>query len=185
MRVLLRVIVRHVPACGADQLCVVAGLRFSVSPVVRVTLSAPRAELNAKLENAMKAYSKTDPCIQQFRDPETRELVLAGAGELHLEVAVAAIANIAGFTPTSSTPVVTYRETVASDSPVVLAKSSNKLNRLFVRASPVRADLVQALEDGGVNVDDAAKTARVLAKKCALPRSRHTPVRSPSTRSAL
>lgn len=104
--------------------------------------------------------------LRRFRDPETRELVLAGAGELHLEVAVSAITAIAGFTPTSSTPVVTYRETVTSAGPVVLAKSSNKLNRLFIQALPVRGDLVAALEDGRVNVEDVGKTARSLAKKC-------------------
>ena len=145
----------------------VAAARFSVSPVVRVALKAPKQHQNAQLHNAVRAYSKTDPCVQHHVDPETHELVLAGAGELHLEVAVTSIGMLTGFgAPVVSQPVVSYRETVRETSEVVLAKSSNKLNRLFIRASPLDATLVASLESGDIDTDDATATARVLAKEC-------------------
>ena len=149
--------------------CVLAATRFSVSPVVRVALKAPKPHLNAQLHAAVRAYSKTDPCVLHLVDPETHELVLAGAGELHLDVAVTSIGMLTGFgRPEVSQPVVSYRETVTATGAVMLAKSSNKLNRLFVRASPLDEGLVWRLEAGAVPLDDATATSRVLAKECVL-----------------
>jgi len=141
-------------------------MKFSVSPVVRVAIRPPKPHQSAALLQAVRAYSKTDPCVQHYIDGETRQLVLAGAGELHLEVAVTSIATLAGFEPTTSEPVVSYRETVTMpQGPVQLAKSANKLNRLFVRAGHLDDRLVSLLEDRSVDVDNAATTARFLSKE--------------------
>lgn len=161
---------KHLLKCGtitdAPTTWPMKAMRFSVSPVVRVALTAPKQHLNSQLHNAVRAYSKTDPCVQHYVDPETHELVLAGAGELHLDVAVTSIGMLTGFgRPTVSQPVVSYRETVRTEGPVVLAKSANKLNRLFFKASPLAEGLVWRLEAGAVAVDDTAGTARVLAKE--------------------
>lgn len=64
-----------------------------------------------------------------------------------------------------SKPIVPYRETVQAESSIVaLAKSQNKHNRLFVKATPIDDVLTQAIEDGKVNARDEIRArARLLA----------------------
>ena len=73
--------------------------------------------------------------------------IVAGAGELHLEVCLKDLEQFAGVTIKRSDPVVAYRETVTSESDrVCLAKSGNKHNRLYMRASPLPERLVEDIE---------------------------------------
>jgi elongation factor 2 len=97
---------------------------------------------------------------------ETGEMIVAGAGELHLEICLNDLENDhAGIPLKRSDPVVGYRETVQAESSMVaLSKSQNKHNRIFLNAGPLDEELSKAIESGAVAPrDDFKIRARLLA----------------------
>jgi len=60
-------------------------MKFSVSPVVQVAVEVKNAADLPKLVEGLKRLSKSDPCVQASIS-ETGEHIVAGAGELHLEI---------------------------------------------------------------------------------------------------
>ncbi|KAF7337710.1 Elongation factor EF-2 [Mycena sanguinolenta] len=140
-------------------------MRFSVSPVVQVAVEVKNAADLPKLVEGLKRLSKSDPCVQTWI-AETGEHIVAGAGELHLEICLKDLEeDHAGVPLKKSDPVVPYRETVNAESSIVaLSKSQNKHNRLYVKAMPLGEELTKAVEDGKINPrDDFKIRARILA----------------------
>lgn len=60
-------------------------MKFSVSPVVRVAVEAKNPADLPKLVEGLKRLSKSDPMVQCIIE-ESGEHIVAGAGELHLEI---------------------------------------------------------------------------------------------------
>jgi elongation factor 2 len=60
-------------------------MKFSVSPVVQVAVEVKNAQDLPKLVEGLKRLSKSDPCVQTWI-AESGEHIVAGAGELHLEI---------------------------------------------------------------------------------------------------
>ncbi|KAG6916473.1 Elongation factor 2 [Tephrocybe rancida] len=140
-------------------------MRFSVSPVVQVAVEVKNPADLPKLVEGLKRLSKSDPCVQAWIN-ETGEHIVAGAGELHLEICLKDLQDDhAGVPLKISDPMVPYRETVKAESSIVaLSKSPNKHNRLYMKAMPLDAGLVKAIEDGKISSrDDFKLRARVLA----------------------
>ncbi|KAF9011075.1 P-loop containing nucleoside triphosphate hydrolase protein [Cyathus striatus] len=140
-------------------------MRFSVSPVVQVAVEVKNAADLPKLVEGLKRLSKSDPCVQAWIS-ETGEHIVAGAGELHLEICLKDLQeDHAGVPLKISDPVVPYRESVKAESSIVaLSKSQNKHNRLYVKALPLDEELTKAIEAGSVNSrDDFKVRARLLA----------------------
>jgi len=97
---------------------------------------------------------------------ESGEHVVAGAGELHLEICLKDLEeDHAGVPLRVSDPVVQYRETVGKESSITaLSKSPNKHNRLYVIAQPLDEEVAQAIESGKIGPrDDFKARARILA----------------------
>jgi len=61
-------------------------MRFSVSPVVQVAVEVKNAADLPKLVEGLKRLSKSDPCVKAWINEDTGEHIVAGAGELHLEI---------------------------------------------------------------------------------------------------
>jgi elongation factor 2 len=138
-------------------------LKFSVSPVVRVSIRAAKDGYNTKLINAMMALKQTDPCVQCYVD-KSGEKILAGVGELHVEVCIHSLQDTIGCDIVSEEPSVEYRETVTLEGPRCMAKTRNKHNRLIVTAEPLSEDVVRVLEAGDVTPSqDVVKRSQVLA----------------------
>merc|ERR1719182_575348 len=99
---------------------------------------------------------------------ESGEHIIAGAGELHLEICLKDLEEDHACIPLKkSDPVVSYRETVSEESSIMcLSKSPNKHNRLFMKAVPMPDGLSEDIENGEVNPRDDFKTrGRYLADK--------------------
>jgi elongation factor 2 len=140
-------------------------MRFSVSPVVQVAVEVKNAADLPKLVEGLKRLSKSDPCVQAWI-AETGEHIVAGAGELHLEICLKDLQeDHAGVPLKISDPVVPYRETVKAESSIVaLSKSQNKHNRLYIKAMPIDEELTNAIEAGKISSrDDFKARARILA----------------------
>merc|ERR1711964_686534 len=60
-------------------------MKFSVSPVVQRSVQVKNAQDLPKLVEGLKRLSKSDPCVLTMIT-ESGEHVVAGAGELHLEI---------------------------------------------------------------------------------------------------
>jgi len=63
----------------------IRAMKFSVSPVVRVAVKAKNPSELPKLITGLKNLAKADPLVQCYTE-ETGEHILAGCGELHLEI---------------------------------------------------------------------------------------------------
>ncbi|MCA9485224.1 MAG: GTP-binding protein, partial [Nanoarchaeota archaeon] len=125
-------------------------MKFSVSPVVRVAVQPKNPSDIQKLIEGMTKLAKSDQLVQCITDPETGENIIAGSGELHVEICINDLENVyAGVELIRSNPVVTYQETIVEkSSQTALAKSSNKHNRLYCVASPLDEDLCREFDEG-------------------------------------
>eukprot|EP00092_Neocalanus_flemingeri_P022538 GFUD01024440.1.p1 GENE.GFUD01024440.1~~GFUD01024440.1.p1 ORF type:complete len:895 (+),score=199.65 GFUD01024440.1:120-2687(+) len=140
-------------------------MKFSVSPVVRVAVEPKNPADLPKLVEGLKRLSKSDPMVQCFIE-ESGEHIIAGAGELHLEICLKDLEEDHAQIPLKkSDPVVSYRETVSEESDrMCLSKSPNKHNRLFMKAVPMPDGLAEDIDDGKVNPrDDFKIRGRYLA----------------------
>ncbi|KAF9145738.1 Elongation factor 2 [Mortierella sp. GBA39] len=140
-------------------------MKFSVSPVVQVAVECKNAADLPKLVEGLKRLSKSDPCVLCFTS-DTGEHIVAGSGELHLEICLKDLEEDHAQIPLrKSDPVVQYKETVKAESSVTaLAKSPNKHNRIFVRALPLSDEVTVAIESGKIAPRDELKArARVLS----------------------
>jgi elongation factor G len=67
-----------------------------------------------KISGAMQRLREEDPSISYARDPQTHELLLAGQGQLHIEVTVAKLKRRFGVEVNLKPPRIPYRETITA-----------------------------------------------------------------------
>lgn len=148
-----------------ESACCIKTMKFAVSPVVRVAVAVKNSADLPKLVEGLKKLSKSDPMVK-IESTEAGEHIIAGCGELHLEICLKDLAEdfMKGAPLITSDPVVTYCETVTTESPEVLSKSANKHNRLFCTALPLNEDIQKLFDDEtvGPNMDikDRSKVLR-------------------------
>ena len=65
-----------------------------------------------KISTAMHRLEEEDPTIRYARDPQTKELLLSGQGQLHIEVTVAKLKRRFGVEVKLKPPRIPYRETI-------------------------------------------------------------------------
>ena len=131
--------------------CCIKTMKFAVSPVVRVAVAVKNSSDLPKLVEGLKKLSKSDPMVR-CETTEAGEHIIAGCGELHLEICLKDLAEdfMKGAPLITSDPVVTYNETVTKESVEVLAKSANKHNRLFCVAQPMSEEICALFDEGVV-----------------------------------
>ncbi|KAF7715524.1 Elongation factor 2 [Penicillium ucsense] len=140
-------------------------MKFSVSPVVQRGVEVKNAQDLPKLVEGLKRLSKSDPCVLTLIN-ESGQHIVAGAGELHLEICLKDLEeDHAGVPLRISDPVVAYRETVQGKSSMTaLSKSPNKHNRLYMTAEPLAEEVSLAIEAGKISPrDDFKARARIMA----------------------
>ena len=67
-----------------------------------------------KISTSMHRLEEEDPSIKYGRDPQTHELLLAGQGQLHIEVTVAKLKRRFGVEVLLKPPRIPYRETITA-----------------------------------------------------------------------
>lgn len=140
-------------------------MKFSVSPVVRVAVEPKSSKDLPKLVEGMKRLAKSDPMVLCYTE-ETGEHVIAGCGELHLEICLKDLQeDFMGTEVNIGNPIVSYRESVSEESSkVALSKSPNKHNRLYVIAYPLTEEVSQAIDDKLIDPrGDPKQRARYMA----------------------
>lgn len=141
-----------------EDACCIKVMKYSVSPVVRVAVEVKNASDLPKLVEGLRKLSKSDPLVVCTTE-ESGEHVIAGCGELHIEICLKDLEEEYAKCPIKKgDPVVSYKETVIETSSVVcLSKSPNKHNRIFCQAAPIGDELAQAIEDDKVTEKQDAK----------------------------
>ena len=127
-------------------------MKYTVSPVVRRAVTSKKPADLPKLVEGLKRLSKSDPLVLITMDQDTGENIVAGAGELHLEICMNDLQEfMSGAELIIKEPIVAYRETITTTlQQTVLSKSPNKHNRIFVRGEPLSVEFQQDLEDGNI-----------------------------------
>merc|ERR1712226_505469 len=142
----------------------ITAMKYSVSPVVKVAVKVKDGKELPKMVEGLKKLSKSDPLVVCTIE-ESGEHVIAGCGELHVEICLKDLREeYAQCEFIVSDPVVSYRETVNDTSnQTCLAKSPNKHNRMYVIAEPMSDELCAAIEDGKAGPKaDAKERAKFL-----------------------
>jgi elongation factor 2 len=107
----------------------------------------------------LKRLAKSDPLVQCITS-RTGEHIIAGAGELHLEICLKDLREdfMKGAPIKVGKPVVSFCESVTAESErQVVAKSPNKHNRIYMTAEPLGDEFSQHIESGELKLDGEPK----------------------------
>jgi elongation factor G len=86
-------------------------IRFP-EPVLSYAIEPKSRGDEDKISSAMHRLEEEDPSIRYSRDPQTKELLLSGQGQLHIEVTVAKLKRRFGVDVNLKPPRIPYRETI-------------------------------------------------------------------------
>ena len=137
-------------------------------PVVTMAIEAKNPRDLPKLIEVLRKLAKEDPTLQVTLNEETGEHLMSGMGELHLEVRVERIRRDFGIDVVTSPPIVVFRETVTSVSPVVEGKSPNKHNRFYITVEPLPQEVIRKFKEGEVDMKMDKKERRRLLEQAGL-----------------
>ena len=125
-------------------------IRHYSEPVVTVAVEPKSMKDLPKFIDALRTLGKADASLQVSTNQETGEALLAGMGELHLEITVYRLEEEQGIKVTVSEPIVVYRESISSDNNgrSFEGKSPNRHNRFYIETEPLPDDVTNALREG-------------------------------------
>ena len=86
-------------------------IRFP-EPVLAYAIEPKSRGDEDKISTSMHRLEEEDPSIHYSRDPQTKELLLSGQGQLHIEVTVAKLKRRFGVDVNLKPPRIPYRETI-------------------------------------------------------------------------
>jgi len=148
-----------------EDACCIRVMKYSVSPVVRVAVEVKSAADLPKLVEGLRKLSKSDPLVQCYSE-DSGEHIIAGCGELHIEICLKDLEEEFAKCPLKKgDPVVSYKECVTDISTqTCLSKSPNKHNRIFCKAAPLGDELAQAIDDDKVSSKQDPKARRIILR---------------------
>ncbi len=85
---------------------------FVPDPVITLSITPVDNKAQIHMSKALSRFTKEDPTFTTYMDDETNETIIAGMGELHLEVYVERMQREYGAEVSVSAPRVSYRETI-------------------------------------------------------------------------
>ncbi len=174
----------EVPEVPAGNIVAVVGLRDAVAgstcstlehfepfeeikhisePVVTMAIEAKNPRDLPKLIEVLRQLAKEDPTLHVTLNEETGEHLISGMGELHLEVKVEKIRREKGIEVITSPPIVVFRETVTTTSPVVEGKSPNRHNKFYIVVEPLPEGVIKLFREENIDIRKADK--KELRKK--------------------
>ncbi len=127
-------------------------IRHVSEPVVTVAVEAKHTKDLPKLVEVLRQVAKEDPTLQITLDEETGEHLMAGMGELHLEVIGHRIERDKNVEITTSQPIVVYRETIKKKTDPVEGKSPNRHNRFYIYVEPLDDATVELVKSGDISM---------------------------------
>lgn len=101
--------------CDENNPIILEGIKVP-EPVVEMRIEPKTKADQEKMGMALKKLSDEDPTFRIKSDPETGETIIAGMGELHLEILVDRMKREFGVEASTGKPQVAYRETIMGES---------------------------------------------------------------------
>ncbi len=125
-------------------------IRHYSDPVVTVAVEPKSMKDLPKFIDALRSLAKSDASLQVMTNQETGEALLAGMGELHLEITVYRLEEEQNIKVKVSPPIVVYRESVEGNNKgrSFEGKSPNRHNRFMMECEPLSVEVVAALREG-------------------------------------
>jgi elongation factor 2 len=146
-------------------------IRHYSEPVVTVAIEPKAMKDLPKFIDALRGLAKADASLEVSTNQETGEALLAGMGELHLEITIYRLEEEQGIKVNVSEPIVVYRESISGDNKgrPFEGKSPNRHNRFYIEVEPLTGEVVQALREGHfgngpVRAKDAKETGNKFAE---------------------
>ncbi|MEI8339130.1 MAG: elongation factor G [bacterium] len=100
--------------CDEDKPIILDQIKFP-EPVITLKIEPKTKADSEKMGMALKRLSDEDPTFKIKSDSETNETVIAGMGELHLEILVDRMKREFGVEATVGKPQVAYKETILGE----------------------------------------------------------------------
>jgi len=97
--------------CDEKNQIVLEAMNFA-DPVIQLAVEPKTKDMQEKLINALIKLAEEDPTFKTFTDGETNQTIIAGMGELHLEIIVDRLPREFKVEVNVGAPQVAYRETV-------------------------------------------------------------------------
>ncbi len=85
---------------------------FVADPVISLSISPIDNQSQINMSKALNRFTKEDPTFKTYVDDETKETIIEGMGELHLEIYVERMRREYGAEVETGKPRVAYRETI-------------------------------------------------------------------------
>lgn len=101
--------------CDENHPIILEGIKVP-EPVIEMRIEPKTKADQEKMGLAMKKLSDEDPTFKIKTDPETMETIIAGMGELHLEVLVERMKREFNVEANTGKPQVAYKETITAES---------------------------------------------------------------------
>ena len=102
--------------CDENKPIVLEAIEFP-APVIRVAVEPKTRQDQDKLGVALNRLAQEDPSFNVSTDQETGQTIIAGMGELHLEIIVDRMKREFGVEANVGKPQVAYRETITQPAP--------------------------------------------------------------------
>ena len=143
-------------------------IRHVSEPVVTVAVEAKHMKDLPKLVEVLRQVAKEDPTLKVTINQETGEHLLAGMGELHLEVVAGRIRRYKHVDITTSKPLVVYRETITDHVGPVEGKSPNRHNRFYVEVQPLKPAVVELIKNNEISMKQPEVERRDILLKAGM-----------------
>ena len=127
-------------------------IRHVSEPVITVSVEAKHTKDLPKLVEVLRQVAKEDPTLIVTLNEETGEHLMAGMGELHLEVIAHRIERDKGVEIITNPPIVVYRETIKKKVEGVEGKSPNRHNRFYIDVEPLDNRIVDLIREGEISM---------------------------------
>jgi elongation factor G len=104
--------------CASGDTFTHKGLNYSLSsmfvpePVISLAIEAKDKKAEDQVSKALNRFTKEDPTFRTHVDPESRQTIISGMGELHLEVYLERMKREYRAEVETGQPQVNYRETI-------------------------------------------------------------------------
>jgi elongation factor G len=105
--------------CQSGDTFVKPGLNLALSsifvpePVISLALVPSEKKSQDNMGKALKRFAKEDPTFRAFVDPESKQTIIQGMGELHLDVYIERMKREYNVAVSTGKPQVAYRESIA------------------------------------------------------------------------